>query len=656
MNKKLNSGKLTYRAEIDGLRAVAIVSVILYHAKLVIFDREWFEGGFIGVDIFFVISGYLITRIILIEIYLNGSFSFLSFYERRARRILPMLFVVIIASIPYAHQHLSHSDFAEYAESMLACLFFVSNFFFYFSTTEYGADSALLKPFLHTWSLGVEEQFYLLFPIIAIGLYKFWRKQFLAILVGLSLLSLLFADLMEVWNKDLNFYLPFSRFWELAIGSIIAYRELNCKPSNEGLASRFLPILGLFLLIYSILFFDSKTPHPTYHTLIPIIGVALIIRFSSKHDSVGQVLGSTPFVGLGLISYSAYLWHFIIFAFSRQASLSHSNQDMLLWIAITFVLSIISYKFIESPIRDKNKVSTKLFVNMISAFFILISAVGVLIISGVVESSQTKLVNRFLDRGHFAREHKNFEVGYDYKFIKNNKPNILIVGNSHAEDLLKAMSFSWIAEKYNINLTSPAKRTSDMSYQIYCFWLYINNNITRCHREEFGPNLIEQYSAADIVVFASRWSSQQDIGALTRSIPVVLGDGKKVIVVGNTPESKTFGEKKLNRFDRFLFENSRLPSLRELYEIEEEFYNDFMTNEIKVNQRLMGIVKGFQRDDVVFKDRSEFMCDTDSNRCHMYFPQDKVKLLWDYGHTTTDGARVLGRLITEKQWLSDFIN
>lgn len=156
MNKvnQMNSSKLPYRAEIDGLRAIAVVSVILYHAQMVFFGKDWFDGGFIGVDIFFVISGYLITRIILSEFQTKGSFSFSNFYERRARRILPMLFVVIIVSIPYAWLKLFPSDLVEYAKSILASLFFGSNFFFYFSTTEYGADSALLKPFLHTWSWG----------------------------------------------------------------------------------------------------------------------------------------------------------------------------------------------------------------------------------------------------------------------------------------------------------------------------------------------------------------------------------------------------------------------------------------------------------------------------------------------------------------------
>jgi peptidoglycan/LPS O-acetylase OafA/YrhL len=355
---QVDSPKLSYRAEIDGLRAIAVVSVILYHAQIVLFGKDWFEGGFIGVDIFFVISGYLITRIILSELQTKGSFSFLNFYERRARRILPMLFVVIFASIPFAWQKLLPSDLVEYAESILASLFFGSNFFFYFSTTEYGADSSLLKPFLHTWSLGVEEQFYLVFPVIVIIAFKFFRQHLLTILVGLSLLSLQFAELMEARNSDLNFYLPFSRFWELAVGSMLAYRELNYKVSDESIGKRMLPMFGLYLIAYSILFFDSKTPHPSFHTLIPILGVALIIGFASKDELVGKILGSRPFVWIGLISYSAYLWHFPIFAFSRMGK-EPNNYDKFEWIALTIVFSLASFFLVERLFSNRKLISKK---------------------------------------------------------------------------------------------------------------------------------------------------------------------------------------------------------------------------------------------------------------------------------------------------------
>ncbi|MGB0718402.1 MAG: acyltransferase family protein [Alphaproteobacteria bacterium] len=429
----MNSSKLNYRAEIDGLRAIAIVSVILYHAQMVLFGRDWFEGGFIGVDIFFVISGYLITRIILSEIQSNSSFSFLGFYERRARRILPMLFVVIFGSIPFAWQRLLPSDFVDYAESILTSLFFGSNFFFYYSTTEYGADSALLKPFLHTWSLAVEEQFYLVFPIFVIVTFKYFRKHFLTFLVGLSLLSLQFSVLMEVHNSDLNFYLPFSRFWELAVGSRLAYRELHHRTPDKGVAAKFMPTLGLFLIAYSILFFDSKTPHPSFHTLIPIIGAALIIGFASKDELIGKALGSKPFVWVGLISYSAYLWHFPIFAFERVSLEKLSNLDKLLLILFTFAASAASYFFVERVFRNRSIVSGRLF----ALLLIVSTSVVVMVMSSIISK---KGFDQRLERV-FSSEARAFENSLEEvkAYVADglpisDRPKVILLGDSYTKN------------------------------------------------------------------------------------------------------------------------------------------------------------------------------------------------------------------------------
>lgn len=384
----MSRAKLSYRPEIDGLRAIAVLSVLLYHARVKKFGIEWFEGGFVGVDIFFVLSGYLITRIILSELYDTGAFSFSRFYERRARRILPMLFLVIVASIPLAWQILLPYEFVEYAQSVLASILFGSNFFFYFSTTEYGADSSLLKPFLHTWSLGVEEQFYLIFPVIAILAFRFCRKHLLSVLVLTCLVSLVFSEVMETRNPDLNFYLPFSRFWELGAGSILAYRELNAVVSASAVMRRVLPIVGLILIAYAILFFDGDTPHPGIYTLIPVAGIALIIAFASRDEVVGKLLSIRPLVGMGLISYSAYLWHYPIFAFFRIAGDTALNSDKFGWILITLALSVVSYFAVEKTLRSPKVVGGKLFASLM-----LFSAAG-LVAASLVASYGNGLPDR----------------------------------------------------------------------------------------------------------------------------------------------------------------------------------------------------------------------------------------------------------------------
>jgi len=535
---------LKYRPEIDGLRAIAVVSVILYHAQLVLFGRDWFGGGFIGVDIFFVISGYLITRIILSELESKGSFSFLNFYERRARRILPMLIVVILTSFPLAWHFFLPNDLIEYSKSILSSLFFGSNFFFYINTTEYGADSALLKPFLHTWSLGVEEQFYLVFPILAIVTFKYFRKHFLTILIGFSLLSLQFSELMEVRNSDLNFYLPFSRFWELAVGSMLAYREMYYKPCNEGFASKSLPMIGLYLVAYSILFFDAKTPHPSFHTLIPIGGVALIIAFASKDELVGKVLGTAPFVWLGLISYSAYLWHFPLFAFARIYVLELNNWIFLFLIISTLFLSFLSYQIIEKPFRDAKKITSKSFFYLMLVITSIIVLVGYLILKNdgykfriPFEVTTTSFDDRRAHYNEFLKCHRReggdaIPLG-EFCILGEGERSAYLIGDSHMASIAWQLSESLTNTQLMI-MTQPAK----------IFGLDKNVDAHRVKVLEKVENSLVVFGG-----YAHRWNGDSEFAKKNRNkflndrtkkkyekmISILLSNNNKVVIVYPIP-------------------------------------------------------------------------------------------------------------------------
>jgi hypothetical protein len=245
--------------------------------------------------------------------------------------------------------------------------------------------------------------------------FKFFRAHFLIVLIALSLISLQFAVLMETRNSDLNFYLPFSRFWELAVGSVLAYRELNYKPLSGNVASRALPIFGLSLVVYSILFFDASTPHPSFHTLIPVLGVALIIGFASKDEIVGKILGCQPFVWMGLISYSAYLWHFPLFAFNRMDG-QFGNKEILGLVLITICLSVISYRVIERPFRNKKVISGKSFSILLFGvtFSVCLFLGGGLFFDGYKErftSSQVDVIQNFSDREFKALKHPDGDQG-----------------------------------------------------------------------------------------------------------------------------------------------------------------------------------------------------------------------------------------------------
>jgi peptidoglycan/LPS O-acetylase OafA/YrhL len=288
-----------YRPEIDGLRAVAVIPVILYHAGF-----ELFSGGFIGVDVFFVLSGYLITSILLGE-HESGKFSLVGFYERRARRILPALFFVMAASIPFAWAYLWPEDLKDFSQSIVAVSTFASNFLFW-TESDYFDATAELKPLLHTWSLAVEEQFYVLFPLFLAVTWGFGKRQMFFLVVAVAALSLVAAEWASVRFPSASFYLLPTRAWELLLGALVAFYMFR-KTDIRGNQS--LSILGLAVLAFSILAFDEQTPFPGLIALIPTIGVVFIVLYTREGMLVHKALSNRLLVGVGLISYSAYLWH-----------------------------------------------------------------------------------------------------------------------------------------------------------------------------------------------------------------------------------------------------------------------------------------------------------------------------------------------------------
>lgn len=336
-----------YRPEVDGLRAVAVLPVILFHAGF-----EMFSGGFVGVDIFFVVSGYLITGIIYNEIR-QGNFSIIKFYERRARRILPALFFVSLTCLAVAWVWMLPKEFSALSESLVAVNLFISNIYFW-QDVDYFAGPADMQPFLHTWSLAVEEQFYLFFPLVMLVLGGL-RKYLLLALVALAfLLSLALAEYASRNHPAANFYLLPTRAWELMAGALIAIglyeRELKLPRAIHNAGA----FLGLGMILYSILTFDESTPFPSVWALLPVMGSALVILFARQDNAAGRLLSLGPIVGIGLISYSAYLWHQPVFVFARERSFDNVSQtDFLLLSLLSLVLAYFSWRFVEQPFRDK---------------------------------------------------------------------------------------------------------------------------------------------------------------------------------------------------------------------------------------------------------------------------------------------------------------
>jgi peptidoglycan/LPS O-acetylase OafA/YrhL len=439
--------KLTYRPEIDGLRAIAVGAVILYHAQITILGHQPFKGGFIGVDIFFVISGYLITSIILKELVTTGSFSFKHFYERRIRRILPALLFVMFVLLPFAWMYLLPSSFVDFSKSILYSLGFSSNFYFWYSGLIYGVESGLLKPFLHTWSLSVEEQYYILFPIVLLITFRYFRKYLIHILILGFIISLGLADWGSGNYPVFNFYILPTRGWELLAGSILAYFEItNSKRSENKTLNLILPTLGLLLIGHSILFFNVEMFHPSFYTLSPIIGVCLIIWFSNKDEIITKILSTKLFVGIGLMSYSLYLWHYPIFAFARISEFTQGSlfKKFLLGIIIALV-SIFSYYFVERPFRNRHykfKIIFSIIIIFIS--FLLVFNIYVIKKKGLKNRMPSIILNSLSE----SKSNLNCGGGKTCRFNDFSNKIVYLIGDSHMGRLLPDLKNKVVKKNY----------------------------------------------------------------------------------------------------------------------------------------------------------------------------------------------------------------
>jgi peptidoglycan/LPS O-acetylase OafA/YrhL len=423
---------MKYRAEIDGLRALAVLPVILFHAGF-----ELFSGGFVGVDVFFVISGYLITTI-LIEDIENKRFSILNFYERRARRILPALFLVMLVFIPFAWNWMIPSQMKDFSQSLLAVSLFASNILFW-RESGYFDLIAEEKPLLHTWSLAVEEQYYVLFPIFLILTWRFGKNRVFWMIVVMAAISLLLSEWGWRNYPTANFYLAPTRAWEIFAGSIAAFIVHKQGVRSNGPLS----LLGLVAIVFSIFAYDENTPFPSVYALVPVLGVVLLILYGQKKTFAANLLSTKTFVGVGLISYSAYLWHQPLFAFARIENASNpSNLLMSVLVVVSLALAYFSWRYVEAPFRSKEKIGKN------KVFFISICGLIAFSAFGLIGHQKNGFSGResmavfsdlIYDNSSFGYtacnnelDRENPELNYCYKASK--KVSHILIGDSHADD------------------------------------------------------------------------------------------------------------------------------------------------------------------------------------------------------------------------------
>ena len=335
-----------HRTDIDGLRALAVISVIIYHL-----NANWLTGGFVGVDIFFVISGFVITSQIL-KLNQHNTFTLLSFYERRCRRILPAIYFMLVVTSLFAFFTLYPNDYRSFFSAAKKVFFLLPNYYFAKNVNYFDAatDSS---PLLHTWSLGVEEQLYLIYPAIFIFcLRKFPLRINAILMMSVLIASLLYSQHLLTISPSLSFYMPYSRAWEFLIGGFLA---LDVLPKiYHSKTNIIVSLVGVAILFYSLCFFNQLTPFPGFNSLYPCIGTALIIYTGNyTYNTIHQILSFKPVTFVGTISYSLYLWHWPLIAF--YSLISHTTPNFLTAVVIfilTFCFAYLSWRHIEQPFRN----------------------------------------------------------------------------------------------------------------------------------------------------------------------------------------------------------------------------------------------------------------------------------------------------------------
>jgi peptidoglycan/LPS O-acetylase OafA/YrhL len=419
--------KLTaYRADIDGLRAVAVLAVMIYHAK-----SNWLPGGYVGVDMFFVISGFLITSIIHQEIS-SGKFNLKKFYVRRVKRILPMLFTVIFSTMVLSFFILSPEEYKEFSKSARDSSFFISNIYFA-RDLNYFSPSAEEMPLLHLWSLAVEEQYYFVWPFLLLILSKFFRSHTIAISAVICALSFILASVMALDSElaKWSYYLLPTRFGELLLGSILALY----KPPSTAKYSCIASYTGLLLISGSLLLLNKNSVFPGYNALWPCLGMVLII-YSGRNKQVpfiNRLLSLKPLVFIGLLSYSLYLWHWPLLAYARYYTMQSDLPYpwITLCIFLTFILSYLSWRYIENPVRKQQlsffSASIKYFV--IPALIILIASLIIKKTDGYLWRDNSQGLDSISSSSLVCHN----KITGDCKLgFKSKQATAILIGDSHA--------------------------------------------------------------------------------------------------------------------------------------------------------------------------------------------------------------------------------
>ncbi len=661
---------IAYRPEIDGLRAIAVLPVMLFHAGFAAFS-----GGFVGVDIFFVLSGYLITSIIMSEAE-RGEFSLLRFYERRARRILPALLLVVIVTVPFAYLWMTQDQWQDFAESLVGVATFSSNIVFWLQS-GYFATASELKPLLHTWSLAVEEQFYIIFPLLIMLVLRINRRALLTIFMITGVASLVWSIYAASAYPSANFFLLPSRAWELLAGACCAlWLRAPSAPDNISAESapetepnataqkrpwrisqipdfvqQLAALGGLVAIIIAITIFDTHTPFPSAYALLPVGGTMALILFLQPGFWLTRLLAMRPLVAIGLVSYGAYLWHQPILAFYRMTTYVHQPVILALLLLLSLLLAAISYWLVERPVRYSFLKSCPLwfFLGLSAAALAAIAAIGL-----VTRFSPPELPHEAATGGAtYSGEGYNWRETYPGTGSKSdaNGPSPLILyGDSVARQYITGLRSG-----QTIGNNNPQTGSFDYIGAPSCVSLprAFSSNVSPQCRENI--NILYEMVLAKpdaITVIAQDWhvrlenekgkpvgqgSVPQDpaaIEAMIFNLELVasrLPTGARLVMVGQVPSTQDGGDMLKNGPSRCAqYTDIRCPVSMPRTLVSAE----------KINRRLAGLAARF--DHVGFVDPMDSLCDAE--QC--YFWQRGKPLYYDNSHLTALSADVIAQQIT----------
>ncbi|EGT0624373.1 acyltransferase [Citrobacter freundii] len=552
-----------YRADIDGLRALAVIPVLIFH-----FFPSLLPGGFVGVDVFFVISGFLITSIIINDVK-KGTFTVLGFYKKRIIRIFPALTLVLSTVYLLGWFSFLQGDFASLGKHIFGGSFFISNLLLW-SESGYFDTSSQLKPLLHLWSLGVEEQFYLFWPLLLILFAKTKRALYLTSLAILVISFMVGLYTMHSTSGS-NYYSPLSRFWELMFGAILAGYKANEKVISNKKLLNLISISGMTLLIASILFINDSMPFPGYIAIFPVTGATMLIL--SNGGVCNKILSLKPLVFIGLISYPLYLWHWPIYSSSRILLASDPTTGLkILLIAICFLLAYLTYKFIEHPVRFGAK-RPVVVVSLFSSVF----ALGIIgLITFRFDGIQSRSINGSIgeytsitDPYTYFEFKKNMRMGLCHSVDKNTEiengcishdgKGIMLWGDSYAAALYKGLEK--ITKDKNIGITQSTDGNGPP--------FFIKGKLTDTGKDLLSVNThrleIVRETKPKIVLLAWMIGGYNSIGDMGLSVDEIRKTTKliksaspltKVIVIGPVPE---WNDSLLKQVVYYYKSNKKLP-------------------------------------------------------------------------------------------------